>query len=551
MSGGQGNVLVGLPTGTGKSLCIAELARRIVTQWAGQKVVMATHVMELIEQNLDKLKQLWPTAPAGVFSAALKRKEAYMPIVYGGIDTMVGNGHLFGKVQILLIDEAHLVSPKDNGRYKKFIEELKVSNPKLKVIGFTATPYRVGQGKLTDGDDAIFDEIVFDGTEFKAFNWFLDQGYLCRLSPFPTNTQFDLSKVGMVGGEFNQGQLQAAVDEEHITRECLIETINKASDRDHWLIFASGVSHAKNICDMLNEEFDISATYVTSVGMKTAERTRRINDFLSGRVKVLVNNGILTTGFDFPALDCIVMMRATNSPGLWVQMLGRGTRPFYAPGFDLSTQEGRLAAIAASDKRDCLVLDFAGNAARLGPINDPVIPKPPKEKKAGDVPIKICPACGMYNHASVRFCAAPACGHEFIKELKIDLGASEVELIATEKKLPDHVVEIFKIEHIVYSMYNKRSDGSPSIRVSYHCAGYKLFEEFIRIEGKGNRARRWWKERGGGQLPETTIDALRLVEDLAKPIAIHVDMTGKYKEIINYEFEPSYDKASASTSTSA
>lgn len=105
------------------------------------------------------------------------------------------------------------------------------------------------------------------------------------------------------------------------------------------------------------------------------ERTERLAGLKSGKYRAAVNNNILTTGFDLPSIDLIAVIRPTNSPGLWVQMLGRGTRPVYAPGFDLWSTAGRLAAIEAGSKQDCLVLDFAGNTRRLGPINDPVLPR--------------------------------------------------------------------------------------------------------------------------------------------------------------------------------
>src|SRR4029079_8138707 len=107
----------------------------------------------------------------------------------------------------------------------------------------------------------------------------------------------------------------------------------------------------------------------------------------AGEVRALVNNNILTTGYDDPTIDLIMVLRPTMSVVLWVQMLGRGTRPVFPPGYDSETLEQRMAAIMASGKFDCLVLDYAGNTRRLGPINDPVIPAPPKSKGTRDAPV--------------------------------------------------------------------------------------------------------------------------------------------------------------------
>jgi len=495
---------------------------------------MATHVQELIEQNMKKLRDMWPTAPAGVYSAGLDLYESYMPIVYGGIASMVGNGSKFGHVSLLLIDEAHLLSLKESSMYQRFIRELKAINPKLKVIGYTATPFRQGQGLLTEGEGAIFTDIVFNACTFKAFNWFLDEGYLAYLQPFPTDSEMSIEGIRIVAGEFDQKQAQKKANDYDKTYACCKEMVQKAVDRNHWLIFATGVQHTEMVAQIMNDEFGIHTTFVHSK-MKNDERQQRIIDYKLGKYKCMVNNGILTTGFDYPELDCIGVMRLTNSVGLWVQILGRGTRPAYAKGFDLDTREGRLAAIANSEKPNCLVLDFAGNSARLGPINDPQMPKPKQKGKPGTVPLKQCEGCGMFNHASVRFCTNPLCGSEFFRELKIELGASDAVLIKKEQEI---VVKVFHINHVSYSMHAKHG-GTTSIRVSYHTAEFKLFEEWVNVEAQGKRAERWWKARGGEDMPRNTLEALRRVEDLNRPVAIHVNLTSKYPEIINYDFAES------------
>lgn len=523
-----------MPTGTGKSVCIADLAMQVIQGWSGQKVIMATHVKELIEQNMEKLRLMWPTAPAGIYSAGLKKYESFMPIVYGGIASMVGNGSKFGYVTMLIIDEAHLLSLKETGMYQRFIAELKIANPRLKVIGYTATPFRQGQGMLTDGTKekpAMFNKIVYDACSFKAFNWFLNEGYLAYLRPFPTDSEMSTEGIRIIAGEYDKKQAQEKANDYDKTYACCKELVEKAVARNHWLTFGTGVAHTEMISSILNDEFGIATTFVHSK-MDGKVRDQRILDYKAGKYRCLVNNGILTTGFDFPALDCIAVMRLTNSTGLWVQILGRGTRPLYASGFDLSTREGRLAAIANSDKPDCLVLDFAGNSARLGPINDPQIPKAKGKSKPGGVPLKLCEGCGMMNHASVIKCANPNCECEFFRELKLSLHSSTDEVIKTSEEIK---VEVFKVSHVTYALHSKHG-GSTSIRVSYHTTNFKLYEEWINVEAPGKRAERWWRAREGGEMPRNTLEALRAVEELRKPYAIHVNLTNKYPEIINYEW---------------
>jgi DNA repair protein RadD len=198
-------------------------------------------------------------------------------------------------------------------------------------------------------------------------------------------------------------RLQAAVDDADITYRALTEAVQIGQSRRSWTAFASGIDHAIHIAEMLRGTFGIDAAEVHSK-MPDKERDRRIEAYKRGELRCIVNKDILTTGFDHPPIDLILMLRPTMSTGLWVQMLGRGTRPYdpaingYLPGFP-------------TKKFDCCVLDYAGNTRRLGPINDPVIPKPKGKGRAGDAPVKICDACGAYNHTSARFCLV--CNNEF------------------------------------------------------------------------------------------------------------------------------------------
>jgi DNA repair protein RadD len=477
--------------------------------------------------------RIWPSAPAGIYSAGLKRKDAGFPITFGGIGSVVkASPSAFGRIDLLLIDECHLVSPKEMTMYQVVISVLKQANPFLKVIGFTATPYRMGHGMLTE-PGGLFTDLCVDMTTMEAFNWFFDQGYLTRLKPLPTGIELDVTGVHTSGGEFKQNELQAAVDKHEITWAALQETRAAGHDRNHWLVFSAGIEHALHITSML-DSMGISATCVHSK-MSTGERDENIAAYKAGKYTAMVNNGILTTGFDFAAIDLIAMLRPTQSTSLWVQMLGRGTRPLYADGFDLSTQEGRLQAIANGGKADCLVLDFARNVQRLGPINDPVLPRVRGKGAggAGQAPVKICDGCGAYVHASVRFCEH--CGYEFPKHINIGHHAGTDELIKTEELK----VEVFKVDRVVYAEHRK--DGKPpTIQVSYFC-GLRMFREWVCLEHEGyprKKARDWWRDRhmSGHEPPETTFEALSLLDELKTPTHVRVQLKKKYDEVLAYDY---------------
>lgn len=548
MANASGNPLIAMPTGTGKSVVIARFILDVMQRWPGQRIMMLTHSSELIKQNLAKLLGLWRDAPVGVFAAKLKLKQSSMPITFGSVKSVLNAVDEFDPVDLVLIDEAQLVSDKEDTEYRTLLKKLQEKNKRVRVIGYTATPYRMGLGMLTDG--GIFTHIAYDITGMRAFNRLIDEGYLSPLVPFPTETVLDLSGVGRTGGEYNQKQAQAAIDVTSITRSAIEESLDKARSRKHWLIFASGIEHAENIANMLCM-YGQNAAAVHSK-MSQDEIDRRIAAFRAGKLRMLVNADMLTVGFDFPEIDCIVMLRATLSTGLWVQMLGRGTRPVYAPGFDNEDDIQRWAAIYAGGKENCLVLDFANNISNLGPINDPVLPKAKRGDGTGDAPIKKCEdgkviplnegelPCGMWNHASARTCKF--CNAQFIFKPNIVEIASTQQLIVRDEP----IVHEYKVDHVSYQVWRKV--GSPdSIQVQYYC-GLQRFSEWISFEHEkvGALARHWWRVRfrlkRDAECPPTTDEAMKWIEKAREPVAIKVHINRRHPKILDYVFQEMLDE---------
>lgn len=544
--GGTGNPVVAMPTGTGKSIVIARFCQSALTAWPQTKILVLTHVKELIQQNYEKMMMLWAFAPAGIYSAGLNRKDLGAAITFAGIASVAKIWAMFGKVDLIIIDEAHLVSPSEATMYRSFIAGLKSINPHLKVIGLTATPWRLGHGHITDPTEvkgelipSLFSDVCFDITGLEAFNRLIAEGYLCPLTPKKTKTLLDVTGVHMRGGEFIESELQVAVDKPAITEAALREAMEIGHDRKKWLIFASGTDHADHIAEMLTS-LGISCVAVHSK-MSTAQRDKNIADFKAGHVRAIVNNNVLTTGFDDPEIDMIIVLRPTASAVLWVQMLGRGTRPLYAKGFDLTDLGGRLSAILAGGKFNCLVLDYAGNTKNLGPINDPIVPRR-KGQKGGTAPVKCCDICDTWNHASVKYCGGQpiksdlGCGHEFTFMTKLQMAAASMDLIKGD--LP--VVEVLKVSHITYSKHEK-TGSPPMVRVSYFC-GIKSYDEYVLVEHKdwgGRKARKWWEMRTALPFPESTTQALELAPQLAPATHLRVWLNKKYPEIMSACFDGS------------
>lgn len=496
-----------MPTGTGKSIVIARLLWSILNQYPNQKILVLTHVKELIVQNHSKVTAIWKNAPAGIYSAGVGRRDVLQPIIFAGIASVAKKWAEFGRVDLIIIDEAHLVSPNDTTMYQAFIRCLKTVNPFLKVIGLTATPYRLGHGLLTEGEDALFTDICFDISDMKSFNRLIAEGFLAPLIPKLTKLELDLDGVHMRGGEFIAGELQTAVNKEAITEAALKEAMELGYNRKKWLIFCSGVEHAIAVSDMLNA-LGISCAAVHSK-MTDEQRDQTIIDYKSGKIQALTNNNVLTTGFDCPEIDLILMLRPTASTVLWVQMLGRGTRP-------------------CEGKENCLVLDYAGNTVRLGPINDPVVPRA-KGKKLGKAPVKVCGKCKTVNHTLAKYCINPECGEEFVFQNKLHFEASSKELVKGD--LPQ--VEIFKVDHITTCEYNK-IDKPPMMKVTYF-TGLRKFDEYICFEHEGfaqRKARQWWSARTTLPFPTSTKQALEQVEGIAVSTHLRVWVNKKYPEIM-------------------
>jgi len=214
-SGKEGNPLIGMPTGTGKSLVIAMLVSGILQNYPGQRVMMLTHVSKLVEQNAKALMKIWPNAPIGIHSAELKLRDYIQPIIYGSIQSVCKNTEQFGWRDLLFIDEAHLIGLKDTSQYLTTIAKLKAVNPHLKVCGFSATLFRMKQGELTD--DGIFTDICYDLTGYQSFNRLIAEGFLAPLIGKPTAVKFDISNVSITAGDYNNKQLEEAVDKDAIT----------------------------------------------------------------------------------------------------------------------------------------------------------------------------------------------------------------------------------------------------------------------------------------------------------------------------------------------
>ena len=381
-----GHPCVVMPTGSGKSHVIAALCKDALQSWPDTRILVLTHVMELIVQDAEKMREHWPGAPMGIYSSSLGRRCLDEPITFAGIQSVRDKAHLIGHTDIIIIDECHLVGHKDEGGYRTLINDLTAINPHLRVIGYSATPYRLGHGLITD-KPALFDGLI----EPVTIEELLHKGHLAPLRSKVTKTHLDTTGVHKRGGEFIESELQAAIDTQDNNERVVREVIELAGNRKSWLLFCTGVTHAEHVRDILIDN-GVTAACVTGKTPK-AERMQILADFKAKKITALTSMGVLSTGFDHPDTDLIAMLRPTMSASLYIQMAGRGMRP-------------------KSHTDHCLVLDFAGVVEMHGPITAIRVDKAPDNGNGnGEMPVKVCDNCAELCAISARAC--PACGMLF------------------------------------------------------------------------------------------------------------------------------------------
>lgn len=369
--------LIVLPTGAGKSLVISELGRI-----ARGRVLVLAHVKELVEQNHTKYESY--DLKASIFSAGLGQKEAREQVVFGSVQSVVRNLDQFSdeNFTLLVIDECHRVSLEKTSSYHKVINHLRQHNPNLKVLGLTATPYRLGMGWLYQhylpgnkkgtvrtNDERFFRDCIFE----LPLSYMINNGFLTPATLVDAPVVFyDFSHLSTDSfGRYSESDLNKLLKGEgRATKQIIAQVIKEAKDREGVMIFASTVEHAREIMGYLPE--GEAALVIGDTPGK--ERDRLISAFKEKVLKYLVNVSVLTTGFDAPHVDLIAILRPTESVSLYQQIVGRGLR--LSPG-----------------KEDCLVIDFAGNRYNLF---SPEIGEPKPDSRS--VPVTVpCPACGHEN----------------------------------------------------------------------------------------------------------------------------------------------------------
>jgi DNA repair protein RadD len=522
------NPCVVIPTAGGKTPVMATVCKDAVGKWNGRVLIVA-HVKELLEQTVDKLNAVAPELwhQVGIYSAGLKSRDTDHAIIVAGVQSVYKRAEELGHFDLVIIDEAHMITPEGDGMYRTLLAGMKDTNPRVRIIGLTATPFRMKSGSICAPGNFL-NSICYE----IGVRELIVQGYLCPLVTKAGREKADTDSLHVRAGEFIASETEALMDTDDLVDAACREIVERTRDRKSVLIFSSGVKHGEHIAGVLREKYGAQVGTVFGDTLDF-ERNSTLADFKAGKIKYLVNVNVLTTGFDAPNIDCVAMVRPTMSPGLFYQMVGRGFR--LHPG-----------------KENCLVLDFGGNVLRHGPV-DAIRIQDAVGNGNGKAPAKECPSCQSLIAAGYAVC--PDCGYEFPRRERAshEAKASSAGILSDQVTITD-----YPVQDVYYSVHTKRDapeDAPKTMRVEYLIGWQQYQSEWICFEHTGwarQKAESWWRQRSNAPMPQSAADAVSMASGGAlcetKAITVRSVAGEKYDRIVGYDLgekpfyrEPGWD----------
>jgi len=396
--------------GAGKSILIGEMARRETEMREGRVLVLAP-AMELIEQDAGKVAMLTGSQP-GVHAASLGSRAHGDLVVVASVQTLYRKPDACGQFSLILADEAHLIKPIDAGMWRVVLNAQRNAD----LIGFTGTPWRLESGRIY-GQGRLFNSLVVE----IPISELTTRGHLV---PILTRARdlMRVEKLKVRAGEFDTAEQESAINAADVVKA--LES--HAEGRQSVLVFTPGVESGRKLTAALRHAGHVAAEVYGDT--PTLQRNATTDGFKRGEIRFLINQGCLTTGFDAPRTDCVVLLRRTMSTSLLIQMVGRGLRT------------------SPDHKRDCLLLDYAGNFA-MHPAIDEITPPPDGMEKESKPVQRKCKACEALMKPQATHC--PACGAEAEKQKRDLVFGDPVEMqssAAYKSKVEDfkHMAETAK-----------------------------------------------------------------------------------------------------------
>jgi len=398
--------LIIAPTASGKSVIIAGMVDAVIKKSRDRRVLSLCFQNEILEQNESCLNRMSPDISTGIYCASSKRKDTNEQVIFASRDSLRRDPMACGEFDIVIVDEAHLVSNKEETSYGKIFKAI---DPTW-IIGLTGTPWRMDNGRIW-GERGFFEEVSYN----ISLKLLIERGYLSKYNfPKPEEVIIDTTYVKVKStGDFDENELTKVSSTEEVVSDCIDLWQENAKGKKTSLFFCCSLAHANVVNkELINRLGENNVAYLDGKTNKK-ERVNLIRQAKEGVYRAIVNVGVLTTGVDIPIIDCIVMLRATRSASLFVQSIGRGLR-------------------ICEDKNDCLILDMTDNFERFDSLENPLINFHKRKNKKDDedivneheieeacepselseAPTKSCPFCKMRCWTNIKVCHF--CGHIFI-----------------------------------------------------------------------------------------------------------------------------------------
>lgn len=529
------NVLLVAPCAAGKTILFSKLIQRLLRENPAFRALVLTDREILVTQSRDKLASVAPELAEniGIVCASLTAtKDLDRRVTIASRQTLINHLDRFEPVQLVIVDECHLMAmPTEDDhepdQFATIINRLRGYNPNLRLLGCTASPYRLNAGYIygpgnRPGSRPYFDQIDAEITTVEL----LAGGYIAPLTGRVNTSaglEEDLRNVNVIGGEYNLGQVSMAMCKVSHVQTCIDAWKVYAGDRKKTLVFCCTIEHSEAIAKAFTDA-GVPAAAIHSK-LSQIEESMRFSAMERGTLQVFTSVAKLTTGMDVVDLDCGILARPTKSTALYKQMVGRFQRT--APG-----------------KTDALILDLVGAATEFGTDMDNLRVNVPRgDGEGGESVVKICPGtnddgtvCGQMIHAALRYC--PHCGFEFpmAEAVEAKIGAlKKVEFNAAKEP------EIYEVASVDYEIHESSKNGKSLIKVGYFCGIYSTFNEWVCLpdfyQGYAvDKARDWWETRTDEPFPSSVEEFIFLSESLARPTHVAVVEDGKFNRVVECMF---------------
>lgn len=447
----QNRALIQAATGAGKTEIFIAFLQKLISK-QNVRVCVAMERVDLVEQTARRFFKAGLSA--GIFCKGLKKKDLSQRVTICSVQSIPKDVFF----DLLIVDEVHHINPEE-GRYFRLLSQSK------KVVGFSATPYN-SRGLLY-GSGKFFPDLTYT----IPMKQLIGEGFLVRPIAKKTEHQFDTSQLQVRMGEYTQEGLDAlAMDFDKIAAQ-VKDALPRLEGRKKIAWQCVNIAHSEKLRDELEKTGELCT--VVHSNLDWDDRVTALRRFTHGDARHITFVSVLTEGFDHPPIDSIVLMRPTRSAVLYVQVVGRGLRPF-------------------AGKSDCLVLDYGKVVENLGPVDNPVIKRSGKQKgEISEAPMKFCPVCFSYLPIAVMCCGD--CGHEFLKD----------ELKNVERK-PDENAQLLDVPQVFvadkFSVHDHVSkSGNKCVYISYD-NGFTDMREYFMEWGKFKLEKRLKSLEGGGEI---------------------------------------------------